>query len=237
MIAGLLKRYSHNFHKVVPFDPNKDKLVQMDLTPANQDLTLTMLADVELFKEYVNNLLHKHNAVYGIGGYGENRMIYNPFSLFKKNKDENTTLIDEPRTLHLGIDIWAQAGTPVFAPMGGSIHSFTNNNNRGDYGATIILQHQLDGVVFYTLYGHLSLKDIAGLQKGRYITHGETIAHFGDVHENGHWPPHLHFQIITDMEMREGDYPGVCRLSEADKYLRNCPDPDLILNMRRILSQ
>jgi hypothetical protein len=54
--------------------------------------------------------------------------------------------------------------------------------------------------------------------------------------ENGQWPPHLHFQIVVDMEIpiaigRKGDYPGVCKLSEKEKYLNNCPNPDLILQM------
>ncbi|MEP6913389.1 MAG: response regulator, partial [bacterium] len=46
---------------------------------------------------------------------------------------------------------------------------------------------------------------------------------------NGDWPPHLHFQIIEDMRVHEGDYPGVCSISERAKYLNNCPNPDLIL--------
>ncbi len=235
MIAGLLKKYRNTFHKVVPFDPSKDKLLAMDLTVNNSQLTADILQNTSQFSRYVNDTLYAQNALYGIGGYKENRTVYNQFNLFEKNKNEPVSLVEEPRTLHLGIDIWGEAGTAVFAPMGGSIHSFANNNNQGDYGATIILQHQLDGVVFYTLYGHLSLLDIAGLQKGRYITHGEQIGRFGNVHENGHWPPHLHFQVIHDIELMEGDYPGVCRLSEADKYLANCPDPDLVLTMMRFL--
>jgi len=60
-----------------------------------------------------------------------------------------------------------------------------------------------------------------------------VIAHFGEPNENGHWPPHLHFQIILDMELKQGDYPGVCKYSERQKYLANCPDPDFILQMRK----
>jgi hypothetical protein len=33
------------------------------------------------------------------------------------------------------------------------------------------------------------------------------------------------------MEFKKGDYPGVCKYSEQRKYLLNCPDPDLILQM------
>jgi hypothetical protein len=56
--------------------------------------------------------------------------------------------------------------------------------------------------------------------------------------ENARWPPHLHFQIVIDMEIpiaigKKGDYPGVCKLSEKEKYLNNCLDPDLILQMMK----
>lgn len=57
------------------------------------------------------------------------------------------------------------------------------------------------------------------------------IGHFGEPAENGDWPPHLHFQVIHDMEFKKGDYPGVCSISERERYLKNCPDPDLILKM------
>jgi hypothetical protein len=69
------------------------------------------------------------------------------------------------------------------------------------------------------------------MHKGRFISQGEILAHFGEPEENGQWPPHLHFQIISDMQLKEGDYPGVCKISEAEKYLKNCADADLILKM------
>ena len=115
------------------------------------------------------------------------------------------------------------------------VHSFAYNDNFGDYGATIILLHQLETVAFHTLYGHLSLADISMLSEGAYITRGEVIGHFGEPAENGNWPPHLHFQIINDLQYKEGDYPGVCKLSESETYLANCPDADLILNMMQYL--
>lgn len=143
----------------------------------------------------------------------------------------------EPRRLHLGIDIWGAAGTPIFAPLGGMIHSFAFNDHFGDYGATLILLHQLDGFPFYTLYGHVCLKDIENISTGQYVTRGQKIAHFGLPHENGHWPPHLHFQLILDMGLYDGDYPGVCRYSEREYYLNNCPDPDVVLQMNRYLKK
>jgi murein DD-endopeptidase MepM/ murein hydrolase activator NlpD len=116
-------------------------------------------------------------------------------------------------------------------PLEGLIHSYAFNSAYGDYGATIILSHHLDGVSFHTLYGHLSLASIKNMREGERVKGGDVIAEFGIPQENGNWPPHLHFQIIKDLEGRKGDYPGVCKFSEKEKYLKNCPDPDLILGM------
>ncbi|HMP94577.1 MAG TPA: peptidoglycan DD-metalloendopeptidase family protein, partial [Phnomibacter sp.] len=136
---------------------------------------------------------------------------------------------EEPRRFHLGADIWAAAGTPVMAPISGLVHSFGFNNNLGDYGATIILSHSLNGVAFYTLYGHLSLDSLSQLREGQYVVGGSPFAWLGVPAENGGWPPHLHFQIIEHIGNYWADYPGVCRYSERNQYLTNCPNPELIL--------
>ena len=143
----------------------------------------------------------------------------------------------EPRRLHLGIDIWGKPHTKVMAPMDGLVHSFAFNNAFGDYGATIILTHNLEGQTFFTLYGHLSLNSIKNIQEGEHIKKGDVFAEFGIPFENGQWPPHLHFQIISDMDRSKGDYPGVCKYSERESYLSNCPNPDLILQMMQFASK
>lgn len=139
----------------------------------------------------------------------------------------------EPRRLHLGIDIWGKPYTPVMSPCDGVIHSYAFNDDFGDYGATIILSHNLDGTPFHTLYGHLSLNSIKNLREGESVRKGDVIGEFGIPMENGQWPPHLHFQVIDDIGEWKGDYPGVCKYSEREIYLANCPDPDLILGMMK----
>ncbi len=197
----------------------------MDFSAGNKDLTEEVYGNLELFTKYIADQLEKGGCRYGIGGYAENRVIYATSSLFDAAA--------APRRLHLGIDIWGPAGTPIYAFMGGRIHSFAFNNRPGDYGATLILLHQLDGFAFHTLYGHISLKDIETITGSQYVIRGQQIAHIGTPEENGQWPPHLHFQIIIDMELKQGDYPGVCKYAERERYLANCPDPDLILRMRQ----
>ncbi|MCW3114459.1 MAG: hypothetical protein JWR18_2855 [Segetibacter sp.] len=222
LLHNVLQKHQSTFHPVVPFNAEKDKLLQLDFTDANKNLTAEILANTDDFAKYIDEQLGTKYK-YGIGGYGEHRTIYSRSSKFDG--------LEEPRRLHLGIDIWGPVGTPVFAPLGGYVHSFSFNDFFGDYGATIILQHQLDSISFNTLYGHLSLRDIESIQEGQYISRGVEFAHFGPAKENGYWPAHLHFQIVSEMHEKKGDYHGVCKYSEREKYLQNCPDPDIILQM------
>ncbi len=209
--------------KVVDFDANTDKLFHLDLTANNTEPDANTFSEAEKFNHWIENKLVKNNCRYGIGGYMENRTIYARSSHFDT--------ADEPRRLHLGVDIWGQAGTPVYSPLAGEVCSFNDNDNFGDYGPTIILQHDLNGLTLYSLYGHLNRESLIGLSVGQPVTLNQKIAEFGTIEENGHWPPHLHFQLMFDMEGKTGDYPGVCRLSEKGKYLKNIPDPQVILRL------
>ncbi|MDX1629797.1 MAG: peptidase M23, partial [Fulvivirga sp.] len=62
----------------------------------------------------------------------------------------------------------------------------------------------------------------------------EQIADFGAYEVNVHWPPHLHFQIIKDMKGSFGDFPGVVTKAEREQYLKLCPDPNYILNIKKL---
>jgi murein DD-endopeptidase MepM/ murein hydrolase activator NlpD len=207
--------------KVVDFEAG-DRLHAFDFTAANKELTPEILADTQLFTDWIEDKLIKDQAKYGIGGYNEHRSIY--------SRSEHFNDLEEPRRLHLGTDIWGPAGTPVYSFSDATVHSFGVNENYGDYGATIVLQHYLNGDSFYVLYGHLSLSSLFGLQEGLTIAQGVRFAEFGIPEENGHWPPHLHFQVIRDMQGFVADYPGVCQYSKKEEFLSNCPDPAFILN-------
>lgn len=207
--------------KVVDFNPSTDRLLPLDFTASNTELTTKILADTDLFSNWVEEKLAKSDAKYGIGGYGEHRTIY--------SRSIHFDTVEEPRRLHLGTDIWGPAETPIYNFYDAKVHSFKFNDNFGDYGATIILQYQLDDLTLYSLYGHLSLASLEGLTEGQFIPAGKQFTSFGVKEENGYWPPHLHFQLMFDMESKKGDYQGVCQFSKRDIYLANCPDPALIL--------
>jgi murein DD-endopeptidase MepM/ murein hydrolase activator NlpD len=223
-----LKKNQPGFHPVVAFDPRKNKLLPLDFTAKNTTFSPDILSNTSEFCHYINQQLNNHNALYGIGGYAEHRTVYSISKVFDADKAG-----EEPRRLHLGIDIWAKPYTPVMAPLDGIVHSFAFNNSFGDYGATIILTHCLETISFYTLYGHLSLSSIKNLQEGDRVEKGDLFTELGIPSENGHWPPHLHFQLILNIGAWKGDYPGVCKYSEKEKWLTNSPDPDIILQLNQ----
>ena len=117
----------------------------------------------------------------------------------------------------------------MLAPLDGTVHSFADNNGRLDYGPTIILEHEIEGgLKFFTLYGHLTGDSLSGLAKGRIFKKGKRI---GTIGENGGWPPHLHFQIVTDLLGKSGDFPGVAVPSQREVWLSLSPDPNFILKI------
>lgn len=211
------------------------RMAGLNLSKSNERLHADVYQNTETLEAFIEAEKKLLQADFLVGGYREHREMYRRSPLFDTNLEKFNDGGDQPRSIHLGIDIWGPAGTAVYAPLGGMVHSFAYNAQYGDYGATIILQHQLETMNFYTLYGHLALQDIAGLDVGRFITRGQRFAHFGKAEENGNWPPHLHFQIIKDMLQFEGDFPGVCKPAEVAKYFAICPDPDLLLGLNRQL--
>jgi len=223
MLQNLLEKGRSTFHPVVPLTEG-EKVIPLNLSETNTDLTPEIFGDTDLFSAYINMLLQIEGARYGIGGYLENRKVYARSRVF-----DAAGSTEEPRTLHLGVDIWGKAGTVVMAPLAGTVHSTGNHPEYGNYGATIILQHELEGLTFFTLYGHLAFADLE-TNAGDTVRAGQAFAHFGLPEENGHWPPHLHFQVMADLQGYAGDYPGVCAPSKVGFYRANCLDPNLILN-------
>jgi murein DD-endopeptidase MepM/ murein hydrolase activator NlpD len=221
-VNNLLKKHHSSFADVVPFDPKKDTILNLDFTVNNLAISAEIVNDTQKFSDYIDTVLTQNKSKYGLGGYFEHRTIYSRSQHFGNNTGE-------ARRLHLGVDIWGKVHTKVSAFTDAKVHSFAFNNNFGDYGATIILEHQIEDCVFYSLYGHLSLGSLMGLEENQIIKKGNQFAQFGDIEDNGNWPPHLHFQIMVNMNDKFGDYPGVAKFSEKEFWLSQIPDPNLIL--------
>lgn len=174
------------------------------------------------FEHIISQMLSDAQTEFGLGGYGEPRPFYTTDAYEVEG-------LDGPRwrTVHLGLDIWGPEATPVYAPLDGTVHSYADNAADRDYGPTIILRHEpMPGLVFFTLYGHLSRPSLKGLYPGMAVRAGQQIATFGPWAENGGWPPHLHFQIMLDLLGKSGDFPGVGFPEEWGIYRSICPSPE-----------
>ncbi|RLJ64395.1 peptidase M23-like protein [Lacinutrix venerupis] len=203
----------------------KNLYTSIDLSETNNALQSFDNSSSTAWEIYITNYLRLKNKKVAFGGYLEKRNIYNRSSYFNNQNPETE------RNIHIGLDLWVEAETPVLSAFNGEIHSYKDNTNFGDYGPTIILQHELNGFVFYTLYGHLSRESLIGLKVGAKVRQGDVIAKLGDAEVNGDYAPHLHFQIIIDLQDNEGDYPGVCSLKDLDFYKENTINPEIVLGL------
>lgn len=211
--------------KVISPEIDYSEYVALDLSVTNSDLQNHTLETAQDYEVFIQNQLDKKDGKIMFGGYIENRNLYKRSSVFK-NPDI------EERNIHIGLDLWINEQAPIFAALEGKIHSFQNNTALGDYGPTIILEHQIADFKFHTLYGHLSEASLEGKKVGDVIQKGQQIATLGLPPINGDYAPHLHFQIIIDMEGKFGDYPGVCSENKLSFYKENCPDPNWLLKIK-----
>jgi 4-aminobutyrate aminotransferase-like enzyme/Ser/Thr protein kinase RdoA (MazF antagonist)/murein DD-endopeptidase MepM/ murein hydrolase activator NlpD len=242
-LVAWLQSQTGTFGRVVEPKLNGPGAVVLDLSIGSRDLgTGADIADTDTFTRMLFETMREAGAVVGIGRYDEPRPIYTSDAYRVEGNDG-----PEWRTLHTAVDLFMEAGAPIYTPLAGVVHSFQNNAAPRDYGPTIVLEHTVENgggdggdggdgggpLTFYTLYGHLSLDSLDGLYEGKPVAKGKRIARVGDETVNGQWPPHLHFQIIADMLGKRGDYPGVALPSQRETRLSLSPDPNLILGIEQ----
>ena len=211
--------------KVIDDRIEYNQYIPLDLSSTNQAFNKHKIDNSTDFEKFIESYLTENDAKVAYGGYNEIRNLYQRSEIFNDSKTEE-------RNIHIGLDLWIKAGTPVLAAIDGFIHSFNYNTGVGDYGPTIILEHKIEDQKFYTLYGHLSLESISDIKIGDVYEKGQQIATLGDAAVNGDYAPHLHFQIIKEISNTFGDYPGVCSENNLKHYLENCPDPNILLKIK-----
>ena len=217
---------SQSFEDVLTLPEDPNALGILDLSISSPDLTGRDSGDTEDFTNRVSQKMRSNGLTLGIGRFMEPRGFYIADAFEGRLGDPR-----ERRTIHLGIDLFQEPGTAIHAPLAGRVHTVRENQNRLDYGPTVILEHSAPSGLFWTLYGHLERASVENLKAGDSIDAGQLIARIGTYPENGDWPPHLHFQIITDLMGFEGNFPGVALPRDSNVWTSFCPDPNLILNL------
>jgi 4-aminobutyrate aminotransferase-like enzyme/Ser/Thr protein kinase RdoA (MazF antagonist) len=217
-----------SFAPVLPFDLCTEPLAVFDLSIGSPILHGNPRENQgsELTKR-LHQQMKESGVKVGIGRYDEARYLYIDPAFATGDRPT-----DEFRTVHLGVDLFVEAGTPVHAPLDGKVMALADNAAPRDYGPVIVLAHEIDSQHrFYTLYGHLNRKSIAKLKVGQKIKKGKAFAKVGKSKINGGWTPHLHFQIMNDSLELGSDFPGVALPSQRKTWLSLCPDPNLILRI------
>lgn len=112
------------------------------------------------------------------------------------------------RRFHEGLDLktierdrYGRATDPVFAAMPGRVVHVNRVGGNSSFGIYVVLEHDHDGVRFYTLYSHLaSVAD--GIAPGRAVEQGEALGIIGTT-AAGYVIPrsraHVHFEVGLQM--------------------------------------
>ena len=227
-VRAWLQANTARFAPVMPFDPLTDPVLVLDLGITSPLVSAEAEENAEpMLTGRVDSAMRAAGVRVSIGRYDEPRLLYSS-PLFAGDESP----LAERRTIHLGLDLFMDAGTPVSAPLRGTVHAFADNRAALDYGPVIILRHVTDdGTEFFTLYGHLSRESLPGLALGKAIERGERFASLGAADVNGGWTPHLHLQLFTSLLGLGTEVPGVVRPSRRAVWRSLCPDTNLIVGI------
>ena len=211
----------------------KEKVYPLDLSIASPWMDQeSESSDLDYFQYKIGKLQELEPDKIIAGGYLEPRPLYTTTAYDKLGNNGV-----ESRTIHLGIDFWSGAETPVHALFDGVVVTAVNDVGDKEYGGLIIIKHLVDDLEFFTLYGHLSIASIESKVVGQEIQKGECVGYLGHYPENGNWPTHLHFQIMLAKLSYVDDFPGVAYPEEINIWSSICPDPNLIFDKPDLKSQ
>ena len=139
----------------------------------------------------------------GIGPWGEDRPVYTAAAF------ASTLLAGRRRSLHLGLDLFLDAGSRVRTPLPGKVVDIYVSDLPLDYGHAILLEHNpAPGIAFCSLWGHLSADTAARRRIGEELEAGDVVGEIGSNRENGGWQPHVHLQLIAYRPLRAADVIG-----------------------------
>ncbi|MCW1952798.1 MAG: aminotransferase class III-fold pyridoxal phosphate-dependent enzyme [Flavobacteriia bacterium] len=179
--------------------------------------------DLDYFEFKIQQLQKKHPDAIIAGGYLEPRPLYT-----SEDYDLSSNSGPISRCVHLGVDFWLPAQTAVHSPFEAKVVMALNRKGEKEYGGFAVLEHDMAEGCFYTLYGHLDPASIQAHKVGDALHKGSLIGKLGTTENNGHWAPHLHFQILLDLLEYKEDFPGVQTRQTQEIWRDLCPDPNFL---------
>ena len=207
-LVPILRRPLSN-HRIlhVPFDEPSHPLVKA-----------AAAMDVDACERAWQALRQAENAELGIGPWGEERAVY-AGQMF-----QSKLIRDIRRTRHLGLDIFAEAGTEVLTPLAGRVTDVRIEREPLGYGCVVLIEHEPEpGLSFSSLWGHLSHETAKHIHEGHTLQAGERIGTLGDAKDNGGWLPHLHLQLVAYASDDIEPIPGVGEDAYLDLWAKLYP--------------
>lgn len=114
-------------------------------------------------------------------------------------------------TQHQGIDRAGPVGTPIYAFTDGRVVAA---GPAAGFGNWIILDHQIDGKVYSTVYGHM-FDDGVLVKVGDQVSAGQEIGKIGNAGEST--GAHLHFEVWDGGRLPDGAGTAVDPAPWVDK--------------------
>ncbi|UTW07971.1 phosphotransferase [Pseudomonas benzenivorans] len=220
-----LERNAHDFAAVLRPEVATPRVRVFDFSADGADTGAIEGLDCAGMQGYIDVQIAAAGADFGVGRYGERRVLYSSAAYAGATAQQR-------RDTHLGIDLFAPAGEAVHAPFAGVVACVHDDAQDEGFGPTLLLEHRSDcDVRFWTLYGHLSRASCAKLRVGQALARGEAFARLGDRGENGGWPTHLHFQLVTDHLGLQARMYGVGVAQHWQVWRAISPDPSVVLGL------
>ena len=222
--------HSNACQPVSPLPYDLDRAGRMVISLADDAPGMEHASDPVAYWRWLSAEMTAVGADVAYGRYDEDRSCY--------AGDQFTTDAPETRSVHLGIDLFVAADTPVRAMLPGRVVTVVDNDRPYDYGPTVILQHEAgDAGPFFCLYGHLSRRTLITVASGDEVVAGQVVAFVGDHTVNGGWAPHVHVQLITDLMADpvsgpDGNFEGAGEPSRMAVWRSISPDANLLMRLQ-----
>lgn len=162
-------------------------------------------------QRFNNRVLTETGARYLVSRYGEDRVAMLAGS----------SIANESRTLHLGVDIFCRDLETVYAPCDGEIIASGREPQGHSFGHYAVLKPT--DANYYVFFGHLSAQP----PKRGLVRAGDKIGQLGDFTngENGDWSRHLHIQLFRDAPLSESSLIGYSTATDFPENSQRYPNP------------
>ncbi|WP_233255585.1 M23 family metallopeptidase [Naasia lichenicola] len=107
-------------------------------------------------------------------------------------------------TMHQGTDFTGGYGADIVAIADGTVKTVIEQS--GGLGVHVIIEHQIDGEMYTSIYGHMQFGSV-GVVEGQTVKAGDFVGLLGNTGDST--GPHLHFEL----------HPGGGAAVDAFKWL------------------